>query len=154
VRGRTALYDGIVDALDHLKAAALDRKVLITISDGGDNASRYKLADVLKLAEQSSATIYTIGIYDDDDPDRNPRVLRSLAHATGGLSFISADTGELATFCTRIAHDIRNQYTLGYVPSKPARPGEYRAVRVVAKSPRLGKLTVRARAGYRIATLP
>jgi Ca-activated chloride channel family protein len=151
VRGRTALYDGIAEALDHLKAATLDRKVLIAISDGGDNASRHKLAGVLKRAEQSSATIYTIGIYDDDDPDRNPRVLRSLAHATGGLSFISNDTGELVTFCTRIAHDVRTQYTLGYVPSKPASPGEYRSVRVAAKSPRLGKLIVRARAGYRIA---
>jgi Ca-activated chloride channel family protein len=152
--GKTALYDGIAKALDQMTAAPLDKKVLIVISDGGDNASQHTLAQVLKLAEQSSAIIYAVGIYDNDDPDRNPKVLRSLASATGGIAFFSDDMGELSAFCTRIAHDIRAQYTIGYAPSKPAQPGDYRAIRVVAKSAHHGKLSVRARTGYLVAGAP
>ena len=106
---------------------------------------------MLKLAEQSDAIIYTVGIYDDYDPDRNPKVLRKLANATGGIAFFSDDIRALTAFCTRIAHDIRSQYTIGYVPIKPAQPGDYRAIRVVAKSAHLSKLDVRTRAGYLIA---
>lgn len=146
--GRTALYDGIVEALEQLRTAPLDRKVLVVISDGGDNASKHTLAQVLKLAGQSSVTIYTVGIYEEDDPDRNPKVLRSLARATGGISFISEDVGKVTDFCTHIAHDIRSQYTIGYLPSEAARPGDYRTVRVAIKSGRFGKLNVRTREGY------
>jgi Ca-activated chloride channel family protein len=152
--GMTALYDGIAGALDPLRAGTPERKVLIVISDGGDNASKHKLAQVLRLAEQSSAIIYTVGIYDDDDPDRNPRVLRALANATGGISFVSVDTPKLAAFCTRVAHDIRSQYTVGYVPAKPAQPGGYRAIRVSVKPAHHAKLSVRVRTGYRIAGGP
>ncbi|MFN0171706.1 MAG: hypothetical protein ACKV22_35270, partial [Bryobacteraceae bacterium] len=52
------------------------------ISDGGDNASTHSLAQVLKIVGQSSALVYTIGIFDEEDPDRNPGVLNRLARAT------------------------------------------------------------------------
>jgi Ca-activated chloride channel family protein len=146
--GRTALYDGIVQALDLLKMGTLENKVLIVVSDGGDNASRHTLAQVLKLAEQSSAVIYTVGVFDDDDPDANRRVLRTLANSTGGISFFSDDLGQLVNFCAKIARDIRSQYTIAYAPLKPSKPGEYRTIRLNAKAPRHGKLSVRARTGY------
>src|SRR5579872_3514060 len=82
--GMTALYDAIVRGQERLQAGAWDKKVLIVISDGGDNASTHRLADVLKIAERSSALVYTVGIFDPDDEDKNPDVLRRLAQATGG----------------------------------------------------------------------
>ena len=85
--GMTALYDAIAEALRRLETGNRDKKALIVISDGGDNASKHRLGGVLKLAEQSSAPIYTIGIFDQDDPDRNPRALKHLAAATGGDAF-------------------------------------------------------------------
>ena len=106
---------------------------LIVISDGGDNASVHSLAEVLKIAEQSSALVYTIGIFDDQDPDRNPRVLKRLAQATGGEAFFPGEVRSVVTACERIARDIRHQYTLGYVSSNPAETGGYRAIRVVAQ---------------------
>ena len=78
-------------------------------------------------------------------------MLRALANATGGISFVSDDFTKLAAFCTRIAHDIRSQYTVGYVPAKPAQPGDYRAIRVNVKSAHQSKLSVRVRTGYRVA---
>src|SRR5205823_14961923 len=59
--GRTALYDAIASALVHLRNGTKQKKALVVLSDGGDNASQQSLASVLRLAESSLATIYTIG---------------------------------------------------------------------------------------------
>ena len=152
--GRTALYDAMATALDLLNEGTLPKKVLLTISDGGDNASTHKLPEIVKRAEQSSAIIYTIGIFDEEDPDRNPRVLKRLADATGGLAFFPSQLEQVTSICAQIARDIRNQYTIAYTPVIPAKPGEYRGIRVVAESPHHGKLTVRTRTGYRAAGAP
>ena len=87
--GTTALYDAIIEALQRLKEGNSDKKVLMVISDGGDNASHATLDRVLKLAEQSSAMIYTIGIFDALDPDKNPRVPWRLAQESGGEGVLS-----------------------------------------------------------------
>jgi Ca-activated chloride channel homolog len=92
--------------------------------------------------------VYTIGIFDDQDLDQNPDVLRRLARATGGEAFFPGHLDEVVAICQRIARDIRNQYTLGYVSSNAAEPGAYRAIRVVARTARNGKLLVRTRSGY------
>jgi len=146
--GMTALYDALAEALDQLQAGDRDKKVVIAISDGGDNASVHSLAQVLKLAGESSALVYTIGIFDDGDPDRNPEVLRRLARVTGGEAFFPRQLSEVVEICERIARDIRHQYTIGYVASRPAQPGAYRSIRVAATASAYGKLVVRARTGY------
>jgi len=147
-RGQTALYDAIAMGLDQLQAATLDKRVLIVVSDGGDNASRRKLDEVMKLAERSSAVIYTIGVFDPDDPDKNPGVLNRLARATGGEAFLPGQLSEVVDNCERIARDIRNQYIIGYAPSNPAPDGSYRSIRVLARTNGQGKLSVRTRTGY------
>jgi len=146
--GETALYDAIARALEELQAARRDRKVLIVVSDGGDNASACSFTQVMKLAGQSSAVIYTVGIFDEEDPDRNPAVLRRLAQATGGEAFLPKQLSEVVAICERIARDIRHQYTIGYVPSNPTRDGSYRAIRVLARGKEHDKLSVRTRTGY------
>jgi Ca-activated chloride channel family protein len=146
--GMTALYDAVIRAREQLRAGTRDKKVLIVISDGGDNASTRKLGEVLRMAERSSAQIYTIGIFEEDDPDRNPEVLKRLAQATGGEAFFPRELKEVVAICERIARDIRHQYALGYVPSRPAQPGGFRTIKVVARAAGQGRLFVRTRAGY------
>ncbi len=146
--GQTALYDAIAKALEELQAGSRDKKVLIVVSDGGDNASARKLAQVMRLAEQSNAVIYTIGIFDEEDPDRNPGVLKRLAQATGGEAFLPKQLGEVAPICEGIARDIRHQYMIGYVPTNLTRDGAYRAIRILAQAKGHGKLSVRTRTGY------
>lgn len=146
--GQTALYDAVGDALERLQAGSRDKKVLIVISDGADNASARTLGETLEMAGRSSAVIYRVGIFDAADPDRNPGVLRRFARATGGEAFFPSQLNEVVATCERIAHDIRNQYTIGYVPANPAPPGAYRAIRVVAGAPGRSRLSVRTRAGY------
>ena len=147
-RGQTALYDAIAKALEQLETASRDKKVLIVVSDGGDNASKRKLDEVMKLIERSSAVIYTVGVFDQSDEDRNPGVLNRLARATGGEAFLPGEGGEVVANCERIARDIRHQYIVGYTPSNPVRDGSYRTIRVLARSKGQGKLSVRTRTGY------
>jgi VWFA-related protein len=146
--GMTALYDAVFEARAHLRTASRNKKVLIVISDGGDNASAHTLEETLRMAQQSSALVYTIGIYEKDDPDRNPDVLRRLARATGGEAYFPEQLSDVIEICERIARDIRTQYTLGYVSTGTAKPGDYRKIRVSARAPGGGRLTVRARDGY------
>jgi Ca-activated chloride channel family protein len=146
--GMTALYDAVAKALQRLQASDLDKKALLVISDGGDNASKDSLARLLKMAEQSSALIYAIGIFDEEDPDKNPGVLNRLARVTGGQAFFPKRLIEVVDVCERIAREIRHQYTLGYVSSNAPKPGVFRSIKVVAHGPEDGKLAVRARSGY------
>lgn len=149
--GRTALYDALVAGLEHLDEGTRPRKVMIVISDGGDNASRATLDHVLSRARASNAAIYTIGIYDDDDPDKNPGALKSLARATGGERFLPRSPGALIQACERIAREIRSGYTIGYVP--PDRDGIFHRLRVQVAAPGRS-LTVRTRPGYFAAGTP
>jgi Ca-activated chloride channel homolog len=150
--GKTALYDAICAGLDHLKKATLDKKVLIVISDGGDNASHHTLPQVLEAAERSDAIVYTIGLFDEYDEDSNPGVLKKLARATGGELFLPQATPMVINICERIAMDVRNQYTIGYVPSDRRFNNAYRTIRVVATGPHGHKYQVRTREGYLAAS--
>jgi VWFA-related protein len=146
--GQTALYDAVDVALNHLSKGDRDKKVLIIVSDGGDNASKHKLESILAMAKRSDAIIYSIGIYDEQDDDRNPGVLRRFAEETGGAIFLPESLKDVVPICERIAKDIRNQYTLAYVPSNKSQDGKYRIVQVKAEAPGRGRLSVRTRLGY------
>jgi len=144
--GRTALYDGLIAAFDRLDGSKLGRKALIVISDGGDNVSHATLADVQARARRSSAVIFTIGLFNEDDPDRNPGVLASLAKTTGGERFLPASAGPLLQACERIAHTIRNGYTIAIEP--PERDSAYHRIRVQVNNQGRQRLVVRTRDGY------
>jgi len=146
--GLTALYDAVAAGIHHLEKGDRDKKVLIVISDGGDNASKHKLNEILSLAGQSEAIIYTIAIFDETDPDRNTRALKQLANATGGESFLPSSTREIISICKQIAHDIRGQYSIAYQSTNKKEDGSYRTIQVRAGSPERRRLFVRTRAGY------
>jgi Ca-activated chloride channel homolog len=143
--GVTALFDALMLAFTRLRGAMYSGKVVLLISDGGDNASSRTLDDVLTAARTEGTAIFAIGIFDAGDRDRNPHVLTQLAEATGGESFFPTSSVEVPGICNRIAADIRRQYTLGFAG---AHDGLYHSITVTALDPRYGKLTVRTRAGY------
>jgi VWFA-related protein len=151
-QGTTALYDALKRSLEHLQKGNRHRKAIVVLSDGGDNASSSKLDDVLRLAQQSSATIYCIGIYDPFQKDRNPSALKKIAKVTGGEAYFPKTLSSLQSVWPQIAGAIRGHYTIGYVSSNPARDGVYRKVKITAA--RRGKLLdVRTRPGY-VAGMP
>jgi len=147
-QGRTALYDGLTTALEHLHKGRLAKKTLVLISDGGDNASDVTHDNLMRAAQESLATIYTVGIFDENDKDKNPGFLRDLAHVTGGEAFVPRNSEHLVGVCEKIAKDIRNRYTVGYVPMNRDYHGKVRRLRVVAMSPEGKRYIVRTRTHY------
>jgi Ca-activated chloride channel homolog len=103
----------------------------------------------MAMIPHADAIIYTIGLFDEADEDRNPHVLKQLAEETGGDVFLPQSLKEAVPICERIARDIRNQYTIAYIPTNKKQDGTYRAIQVTAKAPGRGPLLVRTRAGYR-----
>jgi Ca-activated chloride channel family protein len=146
-RGRTALYDAVAEGLLHLQLGRYERKALIIISDGGDNASLQKFPQVLGLAQKSQVVIYSIGLVSDDG-EVNPDVLRHFAKATGGVAYFPSRTNTVESISTQIARDLREQYTLGFAPEKANKPQGFRRIEVKVSAPHHGKLRARTRTGY------
>jgi VWFA-related protein len=146
--GRTALYAAISRALKHLTMGTRDRKTLVVVSDGGDNASVQKFPEIVRMIEESHATVYTIGLFDEDDPDRNPRALQKMASISGGEAFQPRSQNDIIPLCKRIARDVRNRYTIGYVPTGTAARSGLHTIKVTASAPGRGHLIVQTRTGY------
>jgi VWFA-related protein len=147
-RGMTALNDAIVDGIEHLKAGTRDRKALVIVSDGGDNASTHTAKAVDTLIESHLATIYAVGIYDPDDRETNPGFLRRIARTSGGQIYFPKQPADVLAACKSIAHDIRSRYTIGYTPDPERDQPEIRHIAVRLTGARNG-LSVRTRTSYR-----
>jgi len=149
-RGGTALYDAVVASADHLKRnTKLERKVLFVVTDGEDNASRESLEQaVRRLQQENGPTVYAIGILGEEKARRARRALDTMAERTGGISFFPRTLDEVDAISRTVAHDIRNQYTIGYKPTNPRSSGGYRTVHVDARAHGYNKLVVRTKSGY------
>jgi Ca-activated chloride channel homolog len=148
-QGRTALYDGLMEALDHIDKGRLDKKTIILIADGGDNMSETTQEEIIRRVEQSLATIYTVGIFNPEDKDKNPGFLKHLAEISGGEYYRPQNINHLVGVCEKIAHDVRNRYTLGYTPKNLTFDGKIRKLRVTATNAADGRqLEVRTRTQY------
>jgi Ca-activated chloride channel homolog len=151
--GMTSLYDGILDGLHQLELGTQERRSVIVISDGGDNASVHKFKDVLDAVQSIRAVIYTVGVFDLEDPDRNPSLLRRLASISGGVAYLPKDLSELSQICREIAKDIRNRYSIGYVPVRADNKSALRTVKVAVVG--LGtKVEIHARTSYLLPERP
>ncbi len=147
-RGQTALYDAVIEGLTHVELGQWDKKALIIVSDGGDNASHATFSELLALAQQSHVVIYSIGLVDEAGEEENPGVLKKLSNATGGITFLTKQSDEAAKFTKQIARDLREQYTLGYVPTINSNLDSFRKIVVQVSSPNSQKLHIRTRPGY------
>ncbi len=149
-RGGTAMRDAISMSLDYVrKDAKRDKKVLVVITDGNDNASNISLEKVVARANQSDTLIYAIGLFTEEEKHeaaKARRALRELTGATGGLVFYPKEASEVQALALEIAHDIRSQYTIAYTPSIQALDGSYRQIKVTVNAP--GRPVVRTRSGY------
>jgi Ca-activated chloride channel homolog len=146
--GRTALYDAVVDGLKYGSHGMHDRRVLVVLSDGGDNASRATLKDVVTNVEASNTVIYTVALADPNDPDSNPKKLKQLADVSGGESYEPGSESEVRSAFQKIARDVRHMYTIGFEPMNSAYHAGFHRLRVEVKTPDGRKLNVKSRSGY------
>ncbi|MGA3091337.1 MAG: VWA domain-containing protein [Terriglobales bacterium] len=150
MQGSTALYDAIVASAIHLKNNThVDRKVLLVITDGRDNASQETLQEAMRrLQQKDGPTLYAIGLLGDGIQAPDSGALRSLADSTGGVAFFPKGLEEVDDITRTVARDIHSQYTIGYKPTNHNQNGAYRVIEVRAQAPGHRKLTVRTRSGY------
>src|SRR6266704_782933 len=151
-RGSTALRDAILGSLDHLKKASKDKKVLLVVTDGEDNASRNSLEKMIREVQKTDTVIYTIGLLGQEnkkEAKRARKALEQISAASGGLAFFPENVDDVHNICEQVAHDIRNQYILAYYPTNIRRDGRFRTIQVEVIPPRgHGKLVARTRNGY------
>jgi Ca-activated chloride channel family protein len=151
-RGSTALYDAIIGSLDHVRKGHKDKKVLLVVTDGEDNISRNSLEKTIREIQKTNVVIYTIGLLSQESKSaakRAKKALQEIAQASGGMAFFPENVDDVHNICLEVAHDIRNQYTLGYYPTNARKDGTFRTVQVEVIPPRgRGKLIARTRNGY------
>jgi len=151
-RGSTALRDAIIGSLHHLKKGSKDKKVLLVVTDGEDNASRNRLEKMIREVQKTDTVIYTIGLLGQENKKEAKharKALEQIAAASGGLAYFPENVEDVHNICEQVAHDIRNQYILAYYPSNTRRDGTFRAITVGVIPPRgRGKLVARTRNGY------
>jgi Ca-activated chloride channel homolog len=153
-RGSTALYDTVAASANELSSHAKQPKqVLLIITDGEDNASRLDLRQAIRRVQNlGGPVVYSIGLlFGEDNKDKSRRAreaLETLSQETGGIAYFPRSLQEINEIAAQVAHDIRNQYTIGYHSTRPAALGGYRVVHVEAKTSKHGKLIVRTRNGY------
>lgn len=152
-QGRTAFYDALKLALEHIEQGRLDKKTLVVIGDGGDNMSHSTKDELIAMAEQSLVTIYTIGLYNPGDKGKDPGFLKKLANITGGEYFHPDSSSDLVGASEKIAHDIRNRYTVGFNPDISTFDGKKRKLQVEVIGENGRKLEARTRQHY-IAVAP
>jgi Ca-activated chloride channel homolog len=148
-QGETAMRDALAVSLDYLRAHAKnDKKVLVVVTDGEDNSSIEPQKRLVEAAQHIDAIIYAIGLLGSEEPasaQRARTALDELTKETGGRSWFPADVSEVQRITPEIAHEIRNQYVLGYTPTNSVADGSYRRLRVDVAVP---DVSVRTRSGY------
>jgi Ca-activated chloride channel family protein len=152
-RHRTALLDAIYMGISKMRQAKYAKKALLIISDGGDNHSRYTEGEIKSLVKEADVMIYAIGIYDRYasamEERLGPQLLSDITELTGGRAFTVDNPNDLGDVATKIGVELRNQYVLGYRPTKVARDGKWRKIKVKLLPPKgLPPLRVYARTGY------
>ena len=150
---RTALLDAIYMGVSKMRQAKYPKKALLIISDGGDNHSRYTENEIKSLVKEADVMIYAIGIYDRYasavEERLGPQLLSDITELSGGRAFTIDNPNDLGDVATKIGVELRNQYVLGYRPTKVVRDGKWRKIKVKLLPPKgLPPLRVYARTGY------
>ena len=152
-RGGTAMRSAISGALDYMKTdAKLDKKVIVVVTDGNDNASgdNPTLEQLLRKVRDSGTLVYSIGLLSEEEAREAraaKRALNSLAETSAGFAYYPKDLPEVEKITPEIAHEIRNQYTIVYSPLNGNLDGSFRKIKVELTGQYRGS-TVRAKNGY------
>ena len=161
VTGGTALYDAIHLGVQKAEHGTKPKKAVIVITDGEDRDSYYKLEELLAKVQEADAQVYCIGFtnplpdkglfdhWSKSVPEKAREALQKIAEETGGKAFFPEKTPELGNIVSTIAHELRSQYSIGFVSSNKARDGAWRRLRIVLDGPNTTTgHHVRARTGY------
>lgn len=153
-KGSTALYDASYLAVEKVAQGRHQKKALLIISDGQDNNSRYTYKELRNRVKEADVQIYAIGITDpatDSMAGYGRGVLEEISRMTGGRAFFpnAYNEPELVEICTRIALELRHQYSIGFYPSDLTSDAKWHKLNVKINPPKgLGRLSLSYKDGY------
>ena len=128
-RGWTALYDAMVMGIHHMKQARHNRRVLLVLSDGGDNNSRYSEAEVKSMVREANVRIFSISM------QSHTPALDKLAADSGGHGYRVPKLDELPEAVATLSAEAHAEYVLGYTPPERPLDGKYHIVKVEVPQP-------------------
>ncbi len=128
-KGWTALNDSIVLAANHSRKAKNQRKVLLVISDGADNNSRYSVGEMIAMLREADLRVYAIGIVE------NSPLLEKICKETGGRAILVHKLSGLPDAMGRLSLEMRSEYVVGYSPGAQVNDGRYHKVRIAVQAP-------------------
>ena len=149
-RGGTAMRDAIDVSIDHLKKKGkLDKKVIVVVTDGNDNASEITLEKLVQKAQQREVLIYTIGLLNEEEPreaKRAKRALDAITTATGGQSFYPSQVEDVGRFTLRWPTKSATSTRWRTRPLNQTLDGAFRQIKVTVNA--ASRPQVRTRTGY------
>jgi Ca-activated chloride channel family protein len=134
--GQTALYDSLLLGLDTMQKAQKQKKALLLITDGIDNASKSTLDQVLERLNRENVLVYVVGLLSQSGGLVTEDSLIKIGEVSGGRAYFPKTPDEARVMMEIIAKDLREQYTVAYRPTNPARDGSWRSVRVDITPPK------------------
>jgi Ca-activated chloride channel family protein len=134
--GQTALFDGIMLGLDTMDKAQHQKKAMLLVSDGIDNMSKAKLEQVVARLKREKVMVFAVGLLSQSGGQEAEDELIKIAEASGGRAYFPNTVEDARVMMDIIARDIREQYTLAYLPSNVLRNGSWRSVRVHITPPK------------------
>ncbi|MGH9416556.1 MAG: VWA domain-containing protein [Terriglobales bacterium] len=148
--GGTALYDALYYTAHNdfgagTPGAGEVRNVIVIISDGADDQSRYSRDEALAMAEDVGAVIYTIGTEPTGSDPESDQVLERFAEQTGGRSYFPIQARDLGSAFQAITTDLRHQYVVAYSPNNFLPNGAFHTVEIRID---MKGITARTRKGY------
>jgi Ca-activated chloride channel family protein len=141
----TNLFDALKDTLDRLEEVD-GKKAVLLISTGIDTFSKITFDTILKRVQNTNAVIYCIGMaglareifdargYFGGEARltflQADNQLNTFARRTGGKAWFPKFMGEYPSILQQVGIELRNQYSLGYLPLNPVKDGKFRKVKV------------------------
>lgn len=151
-KGETALFDAVYLGLEKVSRGTYARKIVLVISDGEDNNSRYTFKDLKNQLKESDVIVYAIGFngkfsYKGRLSGRD--ILDELASTSGGRAFFPNGRLETDGAFEKIAVEMRHLYSVGYYPTDFVSNGKWHRLGVKMSSPAGSpRFFVRSREGY------
>lgn len=147
--GQTAIYDALILGLDHMETAKRTKRAILLFTDGVDNSSKHSLSEAIDATKRAHVAVYTVGLLSASGGQKAEDSLIRIAEASGGRAYFPANVEEARADMERVARDLREQYTLGYLPTNPARNGTWRSIRIEIVPPPGLPATAKLNANYR-----
>ena len=166
VTGGTALYDAIYLGVQKAQKGRKPKKAIVVVSDGEDRDSYYKLEELLAKVQEADVQIFCVGFmspspekglfgrFSKTPAEKAREAMQKISDETGGKAYFPQKVTDLNAVASEIAHELRNQYSIGYNSSNTAKDGSWRRTKVVLAGADSSNYQVRARTGYFSAKLP